>query len=336
MKKENLVILNNEKIFKENNKYYCENLDLKIVPEGLNNFFNVKFIARSSPQKGGQELNLLNISVSRNILEFLKNLFKTFNHKNKYLIISITPYTFIASLFLLIFRKKIYLYLWSDGKEEWKHLIGSWSVWIYQAMYEICSSFSELIVCNPRLTRKKSHLISISRLDEEWKTNSKKISCDSAKFLYVGRISKEKGIFDFMEIFNNNNLEGSLTLVGNSKNFKPDKPQIIYLGYVSDDKTLRGVYDNHNITILPSYTEGYPYVVDESLARIRPVIIFEEISYVVNNKKGIFVCKRNAESVVKTTNYILNNYDKIQKEIRENNLPTKKSMLKQISDIINN
>ena len=124
--------------------------------------------------------------------------------------------------------------------------------------------------------------------------------------------------------------------MGNSKNFKPDKPQIIYLGYVSDDKTLRGVYDNHNITILPSYTEGYPYVVDESLARIRPVIIFEEISYVVNNKKGIFVCKRNAESVVKTTNYILNNYDKIQKEIRENNLPTKKSMLKQISDIINN
>ena len=137
-----------------------------------------------------------------------------------------------------------------------------------------------------------------------------------------------------MEIFNKNNLKGSLTIVGNSKNFKPDKPQIVYLGYVSGDKTLRNIYDNHNITILPSYTEGYPYVVDESLARVRPVIIFEEISYVVNNKKGIFVCKRNAESVVKTTNFILNNYDKIQREIRENNLPTKKSMLKQISDII--
>ena len=334
MKKENLVILNNEKIFKKNEKYYCDNLDLKVVPEGLNNFFNVKFIARSSKQKGGQELNQLNISISKNIFEFLKNLFKTFKYKNKYLIISITPYTFIASLILFVFRKKIYLYLWSDGKEEWKHLIGSWSVWIYQVMYEICSSFSKLIVCNPRLTRKKSHLISISRLDEEWKKNPKKISCDSAKFLYVGRVSKEKGIFDFMEIFNNNNLKGSLTIVGNSKNFKPNKPQIVYLGYVSDDKTLRNIYDNHNITILPSYTEGYPYVVDESLARVRPVIIFEEISYVVNNKKGIFVCKRDAESVLKTTNFILNNYDKIQREIRENNLPTKKSMLKQISDII--
>lgn len=334
MNKENLTILNNEKIFKDKEKYYCENLDLKVVPEGLNNFFNVKFIARSSSKKGGQELNFLDILISKNIFVFLKNVFKTFKYKNKYLIISITPYTFVASLFLFVFKKKIYLYLWSDGKEEWKHLIGGWSVWIYQAMYEICSSYSELIVCNPRLTRKKSHLISISRLDDDWIKNPKKISSDIAKFLYVGRVSKEKGILDFIKIFDNYDLKGSLTLVGNSKNFKPENPKIIHLGYISEDKKLRDIYDSHNITILPSYTEGYPYVIDESLARVRPVIIFEEISYVINNKKGIFVCKRNAESLKKTTDYILSNYEKIQRDIRVNKLPTKKSMLKQISDII--
>ena len=49
----------------------------------------------------------------------------------------------------------------------------------------------------------------------------------------------------------------------------------------------------HNITILPSYTEGYPYVIDESLSRKRPVIIFKEISYVINGKKGIFVSERD-------------------------------------------
>jgi len=69
-------------------------------------------------------------------------------------------------------------------------------------------------------------------------------------------------------------------------------------------------------------------------ARKRPVIIFEEISYVVNNKKGIFVTERNLDSLNKTTNHILENYDQIQEEISLNNLPTKKSMLKQISDII--
>ena len=41
--------------------------------------------------------------------------------------------------------------------------------------------------------------------------------------------------------------------------------------------------------ILPSFTEAHPYVVDESLARKRPVIIFEDIAYIVKDKKGIFV-----------------------------------------------
>ena len=63
-------------------------------------------------------------------------------------------------------------------------------------------------------------------------------------------------------------------------------------------------YDDHNITILPSYTEGYPYVIDESLSRRRPVIIFEEISYVLNNKKGIFISKRDQKSFEETVNFV--------------------------------
>ena len=95
-------------------------------------------------------------------------------------------------------------------------------------------------------------------------------------------------------------------------------------------------YDDHNITILPSYTEGYPYVIDESLSRRRPVIIFEEISYVLNNKKGIFISKRDQKSFEETVNFIVKNYEKIQQDIAENELPTKDSMIRQISNIINN
>ena len=108
------------------------------------------------------------------------------------------------------------------------------------------------------------------------------------------------------------------------------------LGYISDPNSLKNVYDDHNITVLPSYTEGYPYVVDESLSRERPVIVFEEISYVVNNKKGIFVCKRDLSSFEKTVNDIIKNYKKVQEDIRNNKLPTKESMLRQISNIIGN
>ena len=33
MEKKSLIILNNEKVFKEKNNFFCDNLDLKVVPE---------------------------------------------------------------------------------------------------------------------------------------------------------------------------------------------------------------------------------------------------------------------------------------------------------------
>ena len=86
--------------------------------------------------------------------------------------------------------------------------------------------------------------------------------------------------------------------------------------------------------VLPSFTEATPYVVDEALSRKRPVIIFEDIDYIVKDKKGIFVSKRDLNSFSETTKHIMDNYQEIQKKIEKNELPTKKRMIKQISDII--
>ena len=33
---------------KDNGDFYCDNLDLKVLPEGLNKYFNVELIARKS------------------------------------------------------------------------------------------------------------------------------------------------------------------------------------------------------------------------------------------------------------------------------------------------
>ena len=205
MNKENLVILNNEKVFKENGNFFLDNLDLKVIPEGLNQFFNVKFIVRKSKKKGEQNINLKNIDIASNIFSFIFFVIKSFKDNSKYLIISITPYTFLAYIFLFIFRKKVYLYLWSDGHEEWEHILGKWSVWIFSVMYHICTFRSEIIVCNKRLTKKKSHLISISRLENKWFQNLTKASTKNVDFLYVGRLSKEKGIFDLINMINENN-----------------------------------------------------------------------------------------------------------------------------------
>ena len=331
-----LVIINNEKFFKENGNFYCDNLDLKILPEGLNDYHQVQYIVRSSKKKKDQKINLKDINVAPNILKFVYFVFKTFKIPNvTYLLVCITPYTFFSFLILFLFRKRVFVYLFSSGHEEYKHILGSWSVWIYHIMYKIVTSNSKVIVCHERLfDKKKSHLVYISRLDDEWFINHKDALLDKVRFLYVGRISPEKGIFEFLKLFDEIKFDAEFSIIGNSENQKILNKNIKLLGYVADPKSLINIYDKHNIMVLPSFTEGTPYTVDESLSRRRPVIIFEDIAYIVRDKIGIFVSKRDIDSFSKTTKYIMDNYLEIQKQMEKNVLPTQKSMIKQISDII--
>jgi glycosyltransferase involved in cell wall biosynthesis len=332
----NLVIINNEKIFKENNNFYCDNLDLKIIPEGLNEYHEVQYIVRNSNKKGGQKVNLKNIKVASNIVKFIYFIFKTLKIPNvSYLLVCITPYTFLSFLILFLFRKKrIFVYLFSSGHDEYKYILGSWSVWIYHIMYTIITSNSKVIVCHERLYKKKSHLVNISRLNDDWLKDQKSASLDKVRFFYVGRMNPEKGIFEFLKLFDKIKFDAEFSIIGNLENQKILNKNIKLLGYVSDPKSLINIYDKHNIMVLPSFTEGTPYTVDESLSRRRPIIIFEDIAYIVRDKIGIFVSKRDIDSFSKTTKYIMDNYLEIQKKMEKNVLPTKKNMIKQISDII--
>ena len=62
-------------------------------------------------------------------------------------------------------------------------------------------------------------------------------------------------------------------------------------------------------------------VVLEALARVRPVVIFDEIEHIKGNRNGIYVSKRNISSFMKTIKFIKKNYSKIQKKIKRNKLP---------------
>ena len=157
---------------------------------------------------------------------------------------------------------------------------------------------------------------------------------DKIRLLYVGRISAEKGIFNFIKMFDEIKTKFEFSIVGNLKKYKLSNNNINLINYVSDTKKLINIYDRNNITILPSYTEGSPNVVNESLSRKRPIIIFEDIDYIIKDKKGIFVSKRDPKSFSETAKNIIDNYGDIQKEMEKNVLPTKKNMIKQISDII--
>ena len=113
-----------------------------------------------------------------------------------------------------------------------------------------------------------------------------------------------------------------------------NQKNINQLGYVEEEKNLIKIYDEHNIMILPSFTEAHPYVIDESLARVRPVIIFTDILYVKGDRKGVYVINRDTKSLEEITKFILNNYSKIQEDIKKNILPSKNSMIDQFRKII--
>ena len=336
MKKNPVIIINNEKVFKDGDNHYCDNLDMKVLPEGLNANHEVEFIVRSSKVKGSQPLNLRSIKVASNIFKFIYFIINTFKKKNtSYLLITITPYTFIAFIVLFLFRKKIFIYLMSSGHEEWKHILGQWSVWIFHIMYLIVVKNSRVIVCHERLfDKKKSYQVYPSRLDSRWLTNRKETSIEKVKLLYVGRINPEKGIYDFLKMYDKLKIKTEFSIAGDSKNLVLNNKNIKLLGYISEPQSLIDTYDSHNILVLPSFTEAHPYVVDECLSRNRPVIIFEDISYIVRGKKGIFISKRNVESFSETLEYIIKNYNIIQNDIEKNKLPTKQDMINEFSRIL--
>ena len=332
----NLAIVENEKIFQEKNKFYCDNIDAKSIPEGINNFRKIYLIARKSKAKRVQQINLSQVKIGSNIFLFLNLILKTFNEKNiNYLLISINPYTFLSALILLLFKKKVFIYLRSSGHEEYKAKYGLFGRLIYHTMYLLVTPWSNLIVCHERLTKKKDyHLVFPSQLGNKWFENLKQVSLDKVRLLYVGRMRVEKGIFDFLKMFNKLSMNAELSIVSDVKNLKNMNKKINLLGFGYDEKSLIEIYDSHNIMVLPSYTEGHPQVVLESLSRGRPVIVFDDIKHILGTKKGIFISKRNIISLNETIEFIMKNYTKIQENMKENKLPTKEEFILQMNSIL--
>tara|TARA_B100000963_G_scaffold218526_1_gene190549 strand:+ start:861 stop:1883 length:1023 start_codon:yes stop_codon:yes gene_type:complete len=336
--KKKLFIFSNESILSNDGKFYCNNIDLKTTPEGLNKKFEVFLIGRKSSKKKSHEIKIKNIKVFTNIFSYISSVIDSAKQENvKYLIISISPYTFLVSIFLRIFGKKPIVYLRSDGYGEYRAILGKIGPMIYHLMFSVTCSISNLISCrNYILKGKKGKTISPSQLDSTWLRQPKNTEIRNFKLLYVGRYKVEKGIFSLLDLIKNKkNI--FLTIVGAEKEDSYNSKQSNVKIYQTQNNKFKLIryYDEHNIFVLPSFTEGHPMVLLEALARRRPVIIFDDIQHVIGNKKGIFVSKRNFVNFLGTLNNIKKNYKKIQKEMKKNKLPTNKEFVEKFVKLIN-
>jgi len=335
--KKKLFIFSNESISIEENKYYCDNLDLKSTPEGLNKKFEVNLLGKKSAKKRSHEIKIKRIKAFNNIFSYLSEVKSASkNLDSKFLIISISPYTFLISLFLKILGRKPIVYLRSDGYGEYKAILGKIGPLFYHFMFCITGAISNLISCRDYILRgKKGKIISPSQLDSVWLRQPKNTEVKNFKLLYVGRVRVEKGIFALSELIRNKR-DISLTIIGAEKggSNKINQSNIKILPTQSNKTKLIKHYDDHNIFVLPSFTEGHPMVLLEALARRRPVVIFDDIKHVIGEKKGIFITKRNFLSFLGTLNNIKKNYKKIQKDMKKNKLPTNKEFIDKFIKLI--
>ena len=330
--KKKLFIFTNESIFLQDEKFFCDNIDLKSSPEGLNKKFEVNLFGRKSSKKRAHEIKLKKLKIFSNIFSYLSEVIRSTKVENtKFLIISISPYTFFICLFLKLYGKTPIVYLRSDGYGEYKAILGNIGKLVYHLMFTLTSLISNFISCRNYILRgKKGKVVYPSQLDSVWLRKPKNQDVKNFKLLYVGRIRVEKGVFSLASLIKNKR-DISLTIVGAEKNtsYKINQSNINIQLTQSNKARLIKYYDDHDIFVLPSFTEGHPMVLLEALARRRPVIVFEEIEHVIGDKKGIFVAKRNFLNFFGTLNHIKKNYKKIQKDMMKNKLPTNKEFIEE-------
>ena len=328
-----IYLVSNDKIWFSKKRYTSSN-DLNNIITCLNKNYDINLICRNSFKK-------FNFQLDENFKHFKFN--KILEKKINILLISITPYNFFVLFYLSIIKKvdiKGFVYLRSDGFLEYKYRYGLLGYLFYYLMFYFITKKLKIISCSNNFTKVQSDIIvHPSELNSIWfdRKNSKKQY--HTDFLYVGRFKKDKGSFYLVKIFKNILKNYNLTIVGNDKKSIPEKyiaKNINYKESVSNINELIKVYDSTKIFILPSFIEGFPKVISESLARLRPVIIFEEIQYVVNEREGIFVCKRDEKSLIDTITFILKNYTDIQKKIEQNYFYTKENFKKEILTLIQN
>lgn len=329
-----IIVISNDKIFLTKNILSTKYNDTINIISALQKSFKIYLISKKINFK-----NNFSLKIKKKIKRFnFKSFFRCKEKKIKILMISITPRNLFFFMIIKLYFKNLdgYLYLRSDGYKEYESKIGKIGYLIYDLMLKYLEQNFKIISVTKHIKcSKKKYLITPSELDNLWYKNIKKVSPNLPKLLYLGRYRKEKGIYSLLSLFEKINFNFELTLAGDNKYVAKNSPKITILNEITNNKKLISLYDRHNIFILPSYTEGAPKVILESLARKRPVIIFKEIQHVKLNYKGIFVCERKISNLKECINKIMKNYKKIQIEMNRNNLQNKNNFQIKLLRILN-
>lgn len=155
-----------------------------------------------------------------------------------------------------------------------------------------------------------------------------KISSENLNFLFIGRLLKEKGIYDFIsaaKLVKQKYPETTFTVLGSIdqvnmgalKQYELDElintGIIEYPGHVSNVKDWIAACD---VFVLPSYREGVPRSTQEAMAIGRPVITTDVPGCretVKNGLNGFIVEKWNPKALAEKMIFLIDNPTELQK-----------------------
>jgi len=174
-----------------------------------------------------------------------------------------------------------------------------------------------------KLLQKKKTVIN-NFVDEKIILKDTKPFISKTNIIFVGRLTKEKGYDDLMLLAQDKNLQNiNFTIVG-KRSFDQNilnRKNIKYYNVVPNNEIF-AIYDKNNILILPSYSESFPLVILEAMAR-GLVVLVSDISgmreIVKEKRNAYFFSPGDIQEMKKIILFLKNNPEKI-KEISRNNL----------------
>ena len=144
-------------------------------------------------------------------------------------------------------------------------------------------------------------------------------------YIFIGRVTRDKGINELLSAFKRLNDDSVLFLLGNNEvdisvnrelyDWSLENKNIIYTGNVDDVERYLSASDCY---VLPSYREGFGMSVIEAEAMGVPVIVTDipgPVDAVIDNKTGLLVKKADENSLLDAMKKIRKlNYQEMGKE----------------------
>lgn len=204
-----------------------------------------------------------------------------------------------------------------------KNMLGASAIFFLSEAYKQQVFEKYIPVKYHDVLQRKSYIIP-NGIDDFWFHNVPKCIGkidDKIKLIYAGRIDRNKNILTTqraMELLRSKGFEVSLTVVGKVADerlfteIKKD-PYTICLSAQPKEKLLE-LYRNHNIFVMPSFTETFGLVYAEAMSQGLPIVYTKGQGFdgqFVDGLVGYSVNAKSAEEVANAVEKITDKYDEI-------------------------